>query len=153
MPTCKPTIRIDYPDLSAGEKKAIRAVVKSAVNTTLRQTAADVPDHSEVAIVIAGDAAIQELNHTFRGKNIPTNILSFPSDEADYLGDIIISLDTIEREAAAQEKSLPHHLTHMVIHGILHLLGYDHENEDEAAQMESLEISILTNLGIDNPYR
>ena len=107
----------------------------------------------EATIKWCDDHEIRELNHQFRGIDKPTNVLSFPDGEAGYLGDIAISLETIEREAAEQGKDSEDHLVHMVVHGILHLLGYDHENEEEAEAMEALEIIILSNLGIDNPYQ
>ncbi len=103
-------------------------------------------------MLLCGDAMMRQLNHDFRGKDAPTNVLSFPSDVSGYLGDIAISLDTIAREASEHGKSVEAHLAHMLVHGLLHLLGYDHETQQEAERMESLEISILCGLGIDNPY-
>ena len=96
---------------------------------------------------------IQNLNHQFRGKDKPTNVLAFPSDdEEDYIGDIIIALETIQREAQEQDKSFADHFTHLVIHGCLHLLGYDHEQKNEAEEMENKEIELLKKLNIANPY-
>lgn len=102
---------------------------------------------------------IQALNHTYRYKNKPTNVLSFPSDlpeaiqeDTGLLGDIIICADIVEKEAEEQNKMLKAHWAHMVVHGCLHLLGYDHEEDKEASKMESLEIRILESLGLPNPY-
>lgn len=107
----------------------------------------------EIAILLADDKKLQELNHDFRGKNKPTNVLSFPSEDENMLGDIAISIDTLKREAKEQGKSLKDHFSHLVVHATLHLLGFDHENDKDAKKMEALEISILKGLGIENPYK
>ena len=105
-----------------------------------------------LTVVLADDAFIRRLNRDFRGHDKPTNVLSFPSGEKNYLGDIILSLGTVRREAKRQGKSARDHATHLLVHGTLHLLGFDHEQEREAARMERLEIKILEKLGIGNPY-
>jgi probable rRNA maturation factor len=114
----------------------------------------------EVAVVLASDEDVQTLNREFRGKNAPTNVLSFPTntgssvilDEAMPLGDIILAYETVTKEASNENKSRLHHLTHLVIHGLLHLTGFDHQRETEAAQMEALECEILASLSIADPY-
>lgn len=107
----------------------------------------------EYSLVLADDGEIQRFNNEFRDKDKPTNVLSFPADEPGELGDLILSYDTIVREAEEQGKSLDAHVTHMIIHGILHLLGFDHEeSEEEAEEMEALEIDLLNALGVSNPY-
>ena len=115
----------------------------------------------EASIVLANDDLIQILNREYREKDKPTNVLSFASMDADNpvaenapypIGDIILSFQTIDREAREQGKFFKDHFTHMVVHGTLHLLGYDHENEDDANNMESLEIRILEKMNIQNPY-
>lgn len=115
----------------------------------------------EVAIVFDDDAALQALNRDFRGKDKPTNVLSFPADptsvgapfeEAQSLGDVILSLDTLGREAKALEIPPQDHATHLVVHGVLHLLGFDHMDETQATEMEALETEILGTLGIADPY-
>ena len=112
---------------------------------------------SELLIRIVDQVEIQDLNNTYRHKNQPTNVLSFPSDlpveiDEKILGDVIICTQVVLTEANEQEKSFTDHLTHMAIHGTLHLLGYDHIAEDEALVMENLEIEILKKLKINNPY-
>ncbi|MBP6951485.1 MAG: rRNA maturation RNase YbeY [Alphaproteobacteria bacterium] len=106
----------------------------------------------EISLVLANDQKVQSLNHEFRHKNKPTNVLSFPSDEADELGDIILAHETIVREAEEKGISLLHHTLHLIVHGFLHLLGYVHEEENEALHMEAVEIKILKTLNISNPY-
>ena len=108
-------------------------------------------DIGELSLVLADDAFVQELNKNYRGKDKPTNVLSFPQDPP-LLGDIVLALDTVLREADEQGKRFEDHCTHLLIHGFLHLLGHDHEEEEEAAVMENIEIQILASLGIKNPY-
>ena len=105
----------------------------------------------EMAVVLADDAFIRDLNKTYRGKNTATNVLAFPGDEGQ-LGDVILAFDTVKREAKAQGKTLRAHATHLLVHGTLHLAGFDHMKEKEAARMEALEIKILESLGLANPY-
>ena len=109
-----------------------------------------------VSVLFAGDKKIIELNNRFRKTNLPTNVLSFPSfierNKKIFLGDIIFSAETIFKEAKRDKKSCNNHLIHLFIHGFLHLLGYDHQTEDNAKIMEGLEIKILKTLKIDNPY-
>lgn len=105
----------------------------------------------EITVVLADDDFVQELNRQYRGKNKPTNILSFEGEGA-HLGDMVLAYETIVREAKEQKKSMKHHTTHLLVHGVLHLLGYDHEQDKQAQTMERLEINILKKLGISNPY-
>ncbi|QAV24016.1 rRNA maturation RNase YbeY [Proteus hauseri] len=112
---------------------------------------------SEVTIRIVDEAESHELNLTYRGKDRPTNVLSFPFEappeiELPLLGDLIICRQVVEKEAVEQNKTVEEHWAHMVIHGCLHLLGYDHIEDDEAEEMEGLETEILQNLGYEDPY-
>ena len=112
---------------------------------------------SDMTIRIVDEREIQLLNQTYRHKNSPTNVLSFPAEipeeiELPLLGDIIICSSVVEKEAKEQGKSPESHWAHMVIHGTLHLLGYDHLNDTDAEEMESKEIEILSHFGYSNPY-
>jgi probable rRNA maturation factor len=112
----------------------------------------------EAAIVLSEDAELRALNRRWRGKDKPTNVLSFPSGAAGpdgrlLLGDVVLAYQTLEREAEEAQKPLSDHLSHLVIHGVLHLMGYDHEKPAEARRMEALEVRVLAGLGIPDPYR
>jgi len=107
----------------------------------------------ELSIAFMDDADIKSLNASYRGKDTPTNVLSFPADGINpALGDIALARETCVREAAEKSISLTDHLTHLCLHGYLHLCGYDHETDTDAAQMEALEIKALAGIGIANPY-
>lgn len=107
----------------------------------------------EIALLFCNDAAIADLNSRFRGKTGPTNVLSFPSGEAEgFLGDIALARETCAREAGERGLSLRDHAAHLIIHGMLHLIGYDHETEEDAAVMERREAEILETMGIADPY-
>jgi probable rRNA maturation factor len=105
-----------------------------------------------LTILLADDAKLKALNAQFRGKNKPTNVLSFPGAGGDYLGDVAIAHGVTAREASAATKTIHDHAVHLAVHGVLHLLGYDHESAREAQVMEPLEIAILAELGIADPY-
>ena len=120
----------------------------------LRQRSAD----SEMTIRLVDEPEARELNHTWRQKDYATNVLSFPADVPDefldipLLGDLVICIAVVEREAAEQGKALEAHWAHLVIHGCLHLLGYDHIEDEEAEEMEALERTLLAELGHPDPY-
>ena len=109
-------------------------------------------EERDVAVVLSDDAGVQALNAAFRSKDRPTNVLSFPSEEPDEWGDIVLAYETVAREAGEQDKDFKAHFAHLVVHGMLHLLGYDHMEGSEAERMEALEIAILDQLGLANPY-
>ena len=110
----------------------------------------------EVTIVLGGDALVHRLNRDFRGKDKPTNVLSFPAGSSlapeQPLGDVVIALETTRAEARAAAKPLADHLAHLVMHGVLHLLGHDHERPGPARRMERLEVQLLAGFGIADPY-
>ena len=108
-----------------------------------------------LAVLLTDDAAVRRLNATWRGLDKPTNVLSFPApvnDPSQPLGDIAIAFETAAREAEAEHKSLADHLSHLSVHGFLHLVGYDHDEERQAQEMEALERRILEGLGVPDPY-
>jgi probable rRNA maturation factor len=137
------------------------ATVQRAILAASAATDAAV-DNAEVAVMLTDDLAIRTLNKDFRGIDKPTNVLSFPAPEMDgvdgegavprTLGDIAIAYETLRREADEEAKPFLHHLSHLAVHGFLHLIGYDHETDGEAEEMEALEVAILAQLGIPDPY-
>jgi probable rRNA maturation factor len=143
----------DQPDAEAVIHRAIKAAAAIAN--------ADTGD-AEVAVMLTDDEGIRTLNRNWRGFDKPTNVLSFPAlqptgpvgedDPPRMLGDIAIAYETMRREADEAAKPFDHHLSHLTVHGFLHLIGYDHESDDEAEEMEALETEILARLGIPDPY-
>lgn len=138
------------PDLPAFIERALDAAL---------QTVDDVPSAVEVSVLLTDDAHQQTLNLQWRGQDKPTNVLSFPSGEDEpqpgqplLLGDISLAFETLDREALDLQKSLRDHLCHLLVHGMLHLLGFDHEVPADADEMEPLEIEVLDGLGISSPY-
>jgi probable rRNA maturation factor len=131
-------------------------VIRSAV---LAAAEADAAPDAEVAVLLADDAAVQALNRQWRGIDKPTNVLSFPAPQPSgaliqprHLGDIALAYETCCREAEAENKPLRDHLSHLAVHGFLHLVGYDHDTDDDAEDMEQLEREVLARLGIADPY-
>jgi probable rRNA maturation factor len=125
-----------------------------------KQTLQDRIAAAEMTIRIVDETEMTSLNGTYRGKHYPTNVLSFPFDmpedidlDLPILGDLVICASVVEKEATEQHKIVADHWAHMVVHGTLHLLGYDHEQDDAAASMEAEEITILKTLGFQNPYK
>lgn len=115
-------------------------------------------DRNEITVRFVDEEESRELNHQYRGKNSSTNVLSFPFEaptgmDIPLLGDLVVSPHVVQREANEQHKSLENHFAHMIIHGTLHLMGYDHIEDDEAEEMEQLERELLARLGISDPYQ
>ena len=109
-------------------------------------------ENSEVSVILTNDKEIQQINKQYRNIDKPTNVLSFELGDDILLGDIFISIDTVQREANLEKITVVEHTAHMLVHGVLHLLGYDHIKDDEAEIMEEKETKILKKLGIKNPY-
>ncbi len=109
---------------------------------------------SELTVLLTDDATVQDLNGRFRGKDSPTNVLSFPAPQTalPHIGDVALAYGVCAAEAAAQGKTLAAHLAHLTAHGVLHLIGYDHETEAEAEELEGLERVIMAGLGLSDPY-
>ena len=145
---------------AATAKAVIRRALRQAATTLSTKTA-------ELAIVLTDDAAMRRLNRNWRGIDAPTNVLSFATknsgDQLDeqsggqfvgnHLGDIVLAYETVKREAHRDGKAFDHHLAHLVVHGFLHLLGYDHGNDAQARRMETTERGILRDLAVPDPYR
>ncbi len=132
-------------------------LVERAAGAALAE--AGVRGHSELSVVFSDDAHIQVLNAEWRGKDKPTNVLSFPAFPLSVgdplpplLGDVVLAAETVAREAVLEEKPLENHITHLVVHGLLHLLGHDHETDAEAEAMEAIERAALARLAIPDPY-
>jgi probable rRNA maturation factor len=134
----------------------LERLTRACVDASLAESGARLVDDCEMSVTFCDDAEIRVLNAQWRGKDKPTNVLSFPTpgplDARPLLGDIVIAYETVAREAAEQEKTLSDHAAHMVIHGFLHLIGYDHETAAEAEEMEGLERRIALRLGLRDPY-
>lgn len=153
-----------WPDPLDWEARAAEAAA-AALALTPWAGLADAAPLVEVAVRLTDDAEVHALNRDFRGKNKPTNVLSFPQVQADLLdtlsnsddgeillGDIVLARETCAREAEEKGISIPDHATHLIVHGTLHLVGYDHMDDASAQAMEALEVKALASLGIANPY-
>ena len=137
------------PELARLAEKAVTAALVEM----------DAKGEAELSLLFTDDAHIRRLNAEWRGKDRPTNVLSFPAAAPangaalpPVLGDIVLAYETVAREAEDEKKPFEHHLSHLIVHGVAHLLGYDHEEEDEAEEMEALERAILARLAIPDPY-
>lgn len=135
----------------------LRAIAEKTVSATARH--AGVTVDTELSLLFTDDASIRTLNREWRGKDKPTNVLSFPafpvkpgSQPGPVLGDVVLARETVFREAGEEGKSVEAHLSHLIGHGVLHLLGYDHETDGDAYLMEALERRILADIGIADPY-
>lgn len=143
----------DWPDESA-----LAALLARAVEASFATAGLDAVEGSELSVVFTDDAHVRGLNAGYRGKDKATNVLSFPGAPAKagrfgpLLGDIVVAKETVASEAADEGLAFDDHLTHLIVHGLLHLFGHDHMEDEEAERMEALETRILERLGIADPY-
>lgn len=152
------TVQVDVQNACDDDTAPEIPIVESWIARAVRASGAD--GDAEVSVRIVDAAEIHALNSDYRGQDKPTNVLSFPAGDvaglpADMpvpLGDVVICASVVRAEAAAQGKAITDHWAHMLVHGTLHLLGYDHETETEAAEMEALETRILSEHGVADPY-
>lgn len=137
------------------------ALAREVINLAIEKL--DNPNPGEASLVLSNNAEVQILNRDYRGKDKPTNVLSFASEDDSHMpdipgmpklyGDIIVALETLQSEAIDQQKQLKDHYRHLCLHGFLHLMGYDHIEDEEAEEMEALEAEILATAGITDPYQ
>lgn len=151
-------IDIDIADEGWQSVEHIDEIINKAAFAAARKLGGDTAERT-LGVRLADNGEVQSLNKHYRGKDKPTNILSFEADlenwpdgEALPLGDVILAHGVVAAEAAAFGKEIESHLSHLIVHGVLHLAGYDHEDAETAKEMEALEIEILAGLGIENPY-
>jgi probable rRNA maturation factor len=142
-------------DIEIEDERWLR-IVPDAEDLTRRAAEAALAGErgDNITVLLSDDRTVRELNGRFRGRDAPTNVLSFPAfdNPEGFIGDIALAFETCEREAGEQGKTLAHHLQHLVAHGALHLVGYDHQSDAEAEAMEALEREILSGLGVPDPY-
>lgn len=162
------TLDFDMRDGGLGDEASVFQAVEQAVVAAIRASAPKVAAPMDLSVIITGADESRDLNRDYRGKDKPTNVLSFPGLEPDeldeafrfalaggppaMLGDMVICVPVVVDEAAEQGKPINHHLAHLCVHGVLHLMGYDHIDDDEAEEMEALEREILAGLNIPDPY-
>ena len=147
------SIEIQFADSRWRKVRGLTTRVTDAATYALK--AGKAPRGASLTLLFTSDAEVKALNHDFRGKNKATNVLSFPAGPAaadDYLGDVVLAYGVTDKEARAGGKRLTDHATHLVVHGVLHLLGFDHVTARKANAMEPLETKILARLGIADPY-
>lgn len=148
-------LAVECPGWPAEE--ALEELTATVLQATCAHPELELPEGAEVSLVFTNDEHVQQLNKQWRQQDKPTNVLSFAANEGSpvimsLLGDIVLALETLEREALEQEKSFDHHLKHLIVHGFLHLLGFDHIEDTEAEEMEALETQVLKTLSIADPY-
>ncbi len=162
------TFDFDLMDDSLGEAVFVRPIVEAAIAAALEVTVARTHVPMELSVRVVGNDESQKLNAEYRDKDRPTNVLSFPGIEPDdlfdafdvseaggppvMLGDLVIAGPVVVTEAQVQNKQVHHHLAHLCVHGVLHVMGFDHIEDEDAEEMEALEKEILASLGIDDPY-
>ncbi|MEQ1715182.1 MAG: rRNA maturation RNase YbeY [Hyphomicrobium sp.] len=153
-PRAKLTVDIIEDDGNWAFVEDVQSLIEAAAAEVATEPLLKVAQ-ADVVVVLSCDANVAILNGQYRGKPKPTNVLSFPAGQGappGQLGDIVLACETVQREADSEDIPVEHHLQHLVVHGLLHLLGLDHASETDAERMEALEIKILARLGIANPY-
>ena len=154
----KLSLAISAPSPLWRKLPSARTMARETLAACVAESGCEARDGAEVSLLLTGDAELQALNARWRGQMKPTNVLSFPAAPADRLadapalGDIALAFETLAREAEASGVPLADHYRHLVTHGFLHLIGYDHETDEEAERMEALEKRILARLGVADPY-
>ena len=150
-------IVVEHPDWPAAP--ILQETTQAAVSAAIEAAAPRLAPASELCVVFSHDDAVRSLNRQWRGQDKPTNVLSFPAGDytpakraGPLLGDVILALQTIQTEANLEGHQFEHHVKHLIVHGFLHLLGYDHQVATQAELMEQLEVRALAKLGIANPY-
>ena len=154
-------LKVEFVSLSPKWRGALpaRDLAREAIAASAAECGVALATEAELCIHLADDAHVRALNARWRGLDKPTNVLSFPAYEpsqlaqARLLGDIVLAYETLAREAVDEDKPLADHYRHLVVHGFLHLIGFDHEREVDAERMEALETRILARLGVADPYR
>jgi probable rRNA maturation factor len=153
----EPVLSIEGGDWQ--DEAALQILVSGALNAASAELGLSTGNPSEVSLLFTDDATIKELNAQWRAKDKPTNVLSFPAFPLKpgmalmpLLGDIVLAFETVQSEAKQEQKPFENHVSHLVVHGLLHLLGYDHETDADADEMEGLERKILARLAIPDPY-
>lgn len=144
------SLTLEIQDARWKKLRGLQLRLKRAVATALNEVGVDAA--ADLTLLLTTDGKVKTLNHDFRGKNAPTNVLSFPSATAGYLGDIAIAYGVTAKEARATGKAFADHAVHLAVHGVLHLLGYDHTTTRKARVMEPMETCILKTLNIADPY-
>jgi probable rRNA maturation factor len=144
---------VRHGDAWAGE--ALDVLLDQAARAALGAAPSLPPGTYQLTLLLTDDAEMRNLNRTWRGKDAPTNVLSFPSGEiasTGFLGDVVLAAETTRREAREQDIALQDHVSHLVVHGVFHLLGFDHDDDEAAERMETLERRALASLGVTDPY-
>lgn len=152
-----PELDVDIRIEAGNWPDTVQALAERAIALALTRADIEIAGPLEISVLLTGDAEQQNINKQWRGIDKPTNVLSFPQADpfeplSGLVGDLSLAEETLTREAADLHKSFADHFTHLLVHGTLHLCGYDHESEDEALVMEGLETDILAELGIADPY-
>ena len=145
------SLTLEIQDVRWKKLRGLQLRLKRAVAAALLEAGAD--GSTDLTLLLTTDARVSALNHDFRGKDAPTNVLSFPSATAGYLGDIAIAYGVTAKEARTSGKALGDHAVHLTVHGVLHLLGYDHTSSHKAGVMEPMEVRILKTLKLADPYQ